>query len=98
MAPGHFAFCLVYLYFRLNKTTTKEQTRNKICAGVRKRSIPILVPLLAIPPICGGSVLCTFKSAAQRKQTQSCEHAVHLNLIPSLFVYFPALLWIGQET
>lgn len=75
----------------------KEQTRNKNRARDRKQSIPTLVPLLAIPPIWMGSMLFTFKSATQRKQTQSCKHAVHLNLIPFLFVYFPVLLWIGQE-
>lgn len=75
----------------------KEQTRNKICAGDRKQRIRVLVPLLAIPPVWAGIILFTFKSAMQRQQTQSCKHAVHLNLIPFLFVYFPVLLWIGQE-
>lgn len=75
----------------------KEQTRNKICAGDRKQNIPILVPLLAIPPIWAGIMPFTLKSSMQTQPTQGCKHAVHLNLIPFLFVYFPVLLWIGQE-
>lgn len=75
-----------------------EQTRNKICAGDRKQSIPILVPPLGhTPPSGQESCFFTFISATQRQQTQSCKHAVHFNLIPFLFVYFPLLLWIGQE-
>lgn len=40
-------------------------------------------------------MLFTFKSAMQRKQTQSCKHAVHLNLIP--FCLFIFLCFFGLD-